>query len=243
MLGNQIQIFAQDSNKVILYDIPPFDFNKWYQELKDTVADIEGNIYHTIQLGNQIWMKENLRVSKYNDGKLISLIKSNAKWIKTTTDAYSIYTRKNGTSEYFYNYAVVKNTSNVCPCGWHIPDSTDWQILESFANEANQDFNFGSDHYYPYGDTIHLRKEIIDIWTSSIQGLSFSNQPFGYRSGNNGEYLLIGDYGLWWSSTGTKVASAWARIFVDRGLGIDDIHLEKISFAVNVGLSIRCIKD
>ena len=249
MLGNHVQIFSQDSSYVIVYDVPPFDFNKWYVELNDSVVDIDGNIYHTIKLGNQIWLKENLRVSKYNDGKPISLIEANSEWISTNKDAYSIYSVKNGKPRYFYNYKVVKNTSNVCPCGWRIPDSTDWQTLEIYAGEVNQDFIIGS-AYYAEDDTIHLRKETIDIWTTSIEGLSFSNQPFGYRSGINGEYLLVGDYGHWWSKTGIRVAMAWARIFVDRGFGIDDIQLSEFvysrknyGFVENHGLSIRCIKE
>lgn len=249
LLGSHAQILSQDSTNIVVYDVPPFDFNKWYIELSDSVADIDGNIYHTIKLGNQIWLKENLRVSKYNDGKPISLIQADTEWISTNKDAYSIYYTKNGTPRYYYNHKVVENNSNVCPCGWRIPDSADWQILENYVEEVNLDFNMGS-HYGGGKDTIHLRKEFFDIWTSDIEGLSFSNQPFGYRSGIDGEYLLIGDFGHWWSKTGIKVATAWARIFIDRGFGIDDIHLSEYnydhtiySFMENHGLSIRCIKE
>ena len=251
LLGNHFSTYSQDSTQVIIYDLPPFDFDKWYTELDDSIKDIDGNFYHTIKLGEQIWMRENLKVSKYNDGKLIPLAQDSAEWTKTNKDAYTIYYKRNGDQRFFYNYKVVTDSSNVCPCGWRVPDSTDWQILENYAKEVNRDFSKGQGLiFFSENDTIHLRKEIIDIWASDIEGLSFSNQPYGYRSGITGEYLLIGSYGHWWSKSGIKVAMAWSRIFVDRGLGIDDIHLSEFvyrkrvyGFVENHGLSIRCIKE
>ena len=215
----------QDSSIVIIYDHPDFDFDKWYIELNDSIKDIDSNYYHTIKLGTQIWMKENLKVTKYNDGKVIPNIQDKSEWINLNTDGYSILMNETVSPKYYYNYKVVDNNSNVCPVGWRIPDSTDWSILENYSKIVNNDFLL---IYYPVNDTIHLRKNEIDIWTSEIEGLSFSNQAFGYRSGINGEYILIGNFGHWWSKSGTQVATAWARIFIDRGFGIDDVHLDDI---------------
>jgi len=237
----------QDSLLVFVYDHPDFDINKWYVELNDSVKDIDSNYYHTIKLGTQIWMKENLKVTKYNDGKVIPYIQNKSEWINLNTDGYSILNNDTVNPKYYYNYKVVTNHSNVCPVDWRIPDSTDWRILENYSQTVNDDFFIS---YYPVNDTIHLRKNEINIWNSTIECLSFSNQAFGYRSGINGDFILVSDYGYWWSKSGTQIATAWARIFIDRGFGIDDIHLDDFvyvkynyGFVENHGLSIRCIKE
>lgn len=53
-----------------------------------TVADIEGNIYKTIQIGNDTWMAENLKTTKYNDNKLIPLVMASNQWLNLATPAY-----------------------------------------------------------------------------------------------------------------------------------------------------------
>jgi uncharacterized protein (TIGR02145 family) len=239
-----------DTNNTIVYDVPAFELNQWYTENNDSVKDINGNYYHIIKLGNQFWLKENLRVTKYNNGDSIKFIKDDFAWYKTENDAYSIYISQYNDTVFYYNHYVVRNKINVCPCGWKVPDSSDWKILENYVNVVNSNFLKGRGTFYFDTDTLHLRKEIINVFETEIKGLSFSNQPYGYRSGITGEFLLYGDFGFWWVSSGENIASAWARIFNDRGFGIDDIHLSYFSyekfdygFVNNHGLTIRCIKD
>ena len=248
------QSFTQntDTNFVVIYDVPQFDITKWYIQTNDSVKDIDGNYYHIIKLGNQIWLKENLKVTRYNNGNPIHLIQDSLAWVKTDTGAYSIYNHSSKDSIFYYNYTVVKNNNNVCPCGWKIPDSSDWKVLENYVDIVNLDFLNGRGLFY-FGngnDTLHLRKKIINVFESDIKGLSFSNQPFGYRSGITGDFIYFGDYGFWWAASGEEIASAWARIFIDRGFGIDDIHLDELfynktdyGFIKNNGLTIRCIKE
>ena len=50
-----------------------------------TVTDADGNMYQTVKIGNQVWMAENLRVTKYDDGSAIPLVTDSAAW-------YGIYT-------------------------------------------------------------------------------------------------------------------------------------------------------
>ena len=245
------QAISQDSSYVIVQDLPDFDFfNKWYIQLNDSVKDIEGNYYHLVKLGDQIWMEDNLQTSKYNDGTPIPLVQDSSAWINNEHDAYSTHTYFNKTF-YYYNYQVVINEAGVCPTGFKIPDSTDWRILEEYAHEVNSDFIVGNGILLPNSDTMHIRKNPIDCWTSDIEGLSFSNQPYGYISGKDGQFNAVGSYGYWWSKSAGRVPQAWSSIFEDRCLGIDDIHLAKHFIlekdedgtVENYGFQIRCIKE
>jgi uncharacterized protein (TIGR02145 family) len=97
-------------------------------------VDIEGNIYKTTQIGTQIWMAQNLKVSKYRDGTDIQKMTGDF----TDGDTIGRYYSYKGHSNYvsvfgcLYNYYSVVNRSNVCPSGWHIPSDADWTILENY---------------------------------------------------------------------------------------------------------------
>ena len=56
-----------------------------------TVQDIDGNVYHTTIIGTQVWMVENLKTTKYNDGTAIPLVVDNIQWSKLTTAGYCWY--------------------------------------------------------------------------------------------------------------------------------------------------------
>jgi hypothetical protein len=97
-----------------------------------SVNDIEGNIYKTIQIGTQTWMAENLKTTKYNDGKIIPLGTDIATWVDLTSPAYCWYLHDESTYKNTYGalynwYAT--NTEKLCPIGWHIPADLDWTTL------------------------------------------------------------------------------------------------------------------
>jgi len=109
---------------------------KFNTSLPGSVADIDGNVYKTIQIGSQIWMDENLKVTKFNDGITIPLVTDNSSWGTLTTPGYTWF--NNDVSTYkatmgaFYNWYAV-NTSKLCPLGWHIPDSLEWSAIENIS--------------------------------------------------------------------------------------------------------------
>ena len=96
-----------------------------------TMSDIEGNVYKTIQIGSQVWMAENLKTTKYNDGKLITLVTNNVGWGNLSTGAYCWHENNiinKGTYGALYNgYAV--RTGKLCPTGWHVPTKEEWHTL------------------------------------------------------------------------------------------------------------------
>ena len=56
------------------------------------VTDIAGNTYKTVTIGNQIWMAENLKVTKYNDGSIIPNITERNNWAYATIEVDALCT-------------------------------------------------------------------------------------------------------------------------------------------------------
>lgn len=112
-----------------------------------TVKDIEGNVYHTVTIGIQVWTTENLKTTKYNDGTSISLVTDNSSWEGLNTPAFCWYDNdaKTNKDQYgaLYNWFAVK-TNKLCPIGWHIPIDMEWQNLAPLP--AGYRYSDGSFH-------------------------------------------------------------------------------------------------
>jgi hypothetical protein len=97
------------------------------------INDIEGNTYHSVEIGNQVWMVENLKTTKYNDGTSIPLVNNGLTWKSLTTPAYCRYNNDaiNNKVTYgaLYNWYTV-NTGKLCPKSWHVPTDSEWKLLE-----------------------------------------------------------------------------------------------------------------
>ena len=97
--------------------------------------DIEGNIYPTITIGSQVWMRKNLRVTKYRNGETIPTNFSNDQWKNLTSGAYAIYLDNIYNDSIFgklYNWYTVADQRGLCPQGWHIPSDGEWTVLSDF---------------------------------------------------------------------------------------------------------------
>lgn len=231
-----------------------FDFNKWVEHLDETVMDIDSNIYQTQKIGNQIWLRENLKVTNFNNGKEISFKQSDSLWSNSQEPSYSkiigiIDYRGNAkdsilTNHLVYNYWVVSDSQNVCPMGWKVPCPDDWRTIEEYLKLANEEFMYASGTVYPRSsDTIDVEIELDwnMLWSDNYD-IGFTSNPFGYRVGGSGEFIMWNDFGYWWSSDLYFVSTAWARI-QNRGFGFDDIHLEENRGNKQNGYAIKCVKD
>jgi uncharacterized membrane protein len=107
------------------------------------LTDVEGNEYQTVIIGNQAWMAENLRTTKYKNGSDIPQVEGDNLWIDREEPAYCWYNNNTAdaiTAKYgaMYNFHTV-NTGNLCPTGWHIPNQDEWHEL--FYYLATNGFN------------------------------------------------------------------------------------------------------
>ncbi|MCX6245753.1 MAG: fibrobacter succinogenes major paralogous domain-containing protein [Bacteroidetes bacterium] len=195
-----------------------------------TVTDIDGNIYHTDTIGTQVWMVENLKSTKYNDGTAIPLVTDSTAWSNLITPGYCWYNNDAATYKttygVLYNWYAV-NTGKLCPAGWHIPTDADWTILTHYLVDSV------AGNKLKEKGTIH--------WASPNTGATnesgFTALPGGYRDGN-AAFGNIGNIGNWWSSSEIDSGSGWYRL-----LGADLSFAIRGSSYKNTGFSVRCVRD
>lgn len=195
------------------------------------LTDIDGNTYNTVTIGNQVWMKENLKVTKFNDDTDIPHVTDDDTWFQTDDPGYSWYGNDEATyaATYgaMYNWYTV-NTGKLCPEGWHVPTDDEWTILTDFLG----------------GEVVaggKLKEAGTAHWdspnTDATNETGFTALPGGYRS-NGGQFYSIGSSGNWWTSSEDDNIYVWGRRLDHSDAVVDRGHSNK-----NFGKSVRCIQD
>ena len=197
----------------------------------EPVTDIDGTIYNTVKIGEQIWMAENLKTRRFNDGSEIQLVTDASIWSNLSTGAYCWY--KNEESSYSDPYGVIYNgyaisTGKLCPAGWHVPDREEWQKLREFT-----------------GDSIKgggkLKETGTDHWLAPNKGADNSSGFTAVASGMryfDGTYASVGYFTGIWSSTETGTNDLWYMSLYFGDAAFNMSHITK-----SHGFSVRCIKD
>lgn len=101
----------------------------------DTIKDIDGNVYRAVSIGTQVWMGEDLRTTRYNDGTPIPYVTDTAEWAGLYSDAYCWANNEDSNKTRYgalYNWYTT-NTGKLCPVGWHVSTSDDWEILVDYC--------------------------------------------------------------------------------------------------------------
>jgi uncharacterized protein (TIGR02145 family) len=205
------------------------------QQVNGTVTDIEGNIYHTLLIGSQVWMVENLKTTKFRDGSSIQLETADSTWSTLTTPGCCWYANDiNNTAIYglLYNWFAV-NTGQLAPAGWHIPSDAEWTILMDFlGGKPDAGGKMKSTGTVEAGS---------GYWSAPNTGATnesgFSGLPGGIRR-TDGSYFLFGLGGFWYASTEDNATKAWFC-----GLTYDGAQSTFGSAYKNNGLSVRCLQS
>lgn len=194
------------------------------------LQDIDGNIYNTVTIGTQVWMKENLKVTSFNDGTPIPLITDNTEWRILSSPGYCWYKNDEaayaGTYGALYNWYTVSN--NLCPVGWHVPSDKEWTTLTDFL----VDEKVAGGKLKETGTTHWLSPN-----TGATNETDFTALPGGYCN-FNGEYNFISSYGYWWSATQVNSTYSWPRSIPYSNITVDRLPNDKRN-----GMSVRCVKD
>ncbi len=220
-----------------------------------TVTDIDGNVYTIVQIGDQWWMAENLRTTRYRNGDAISTGLSNIDWQTTTSGAYAIYPHANvdginseeemvNAYGKLYNWYAVDDDYGLCPEGWHLPGDDDLQHLAIYLGlsqeEADSSGLLGAGEGGKMKST-RTEPESHPRWNSPNPGATnesgWSGLPAGARM-FHGNFDFIGLAGYWWSSTEYPEDSAWYHSVYS---SYDQIG-RYYHFKHN-GFSVRCLRN
>lgn len=217
-----------------------------YSQNKDhVVIDIEGNIYNTITIGSQIWMKENLKTRHYRNGDEIATTNPDSldltnefnpkfQWSYKSSDSLAnIYGR-------IYTWYAVVDKRNICPEGWHVPSDEEFCILENFLEP---DIDSKCDKMGHRGTFLgNALKEPGQIhWINHDTGADNSSGFTGISQvirTLNGNFRFFGLYAYYWTSTEFDSKQAWSR-----RLYHDSKDVKRGYYFKKDALSVRCIKD
>ena len=202
-------------------------------EKTTAVTDIDGNSYDTVIIGTQVWMVENLKTTKYNDGTSIPLVTADATWANLTTPGYCFYNNdaaaNKATYGALYNWYTV-NTGKLCPTGWHVPADAEWTTLTNFLGGENAAGG-------------KLKETGTTHWVTPNSGATnssgFTALPAGYRQ-EAGSFSNINDDDFWWSTTTStsQITKAWSR-----GVNYNYPYVYNDFYLKYFGYSVRCLRD
>ena len=211
-----------------------------------TVKDIDGNVYHTVTIGTQVWITENLKTTKYNDGTEIPNVTDNTEWFNLSAGAYCNYDNLESNAAIygrFYNWYAV-NTGKLAPAGWHVPTNEDWNILINYliANGYNWDGSkvdnkIAKSLASTTGWKFYHITGTPGSFPERNDSTGFTVLPAGYRT-LKGLYCNLSLYSGLWSSTEDNTDNATYR-----SMCFNVGSLYRISFLKGSGFSVRCLRD
>lgn len=230
--------------------------------LPQAVTDIDGNTYDAVQIGDQVWMAENLRTTKYADGTTIPLGST-----FSYTEPYCYAPGPNQSNEenmanvvrygYLYNWSAVmygssssesnpSHVQGICPTGWHVPSDAEWTQLTDYVSSQSQ--------YVCGGNSTYIAKALASTtgWNSSTgtcgvgnnpsanNATGFSALPTGYYY--TGFYDYFGGGASFWSAT--EIATEYADYYAYyRALNYIDADVTRNYSNKTAGYSVRCVRD
>ena len=231
--------------------------------------DIDGNEYNTLRFGNQCWMKENLRTTRYADGGTIY-----KGGLNDSSAVYGYRFSPNGDDAnvpvfgYHYNQAAVMhgasgNTTNVsnvqgvCPESWHVPSTDEWVELLNTVS-SNSQYYCGSStsntQYYFYGIAKALAAQ--NYWDYSSSSCSpgynsYNNNATGFSAmpaGHHSKYgnVAPGREAHFWTSSSDAYNNRpivwslrWCEDYIDR----NTLGYTNAGPTISQGVSVRCVRD
>jgi len=243
-------VLSGGANQNLKVDFTPTDAVNYNTATKTVTINVtnvftdprDGNVYHTVTIGTQIWMVENLRylpsvtgpgtgsqtvpycyVYGYN-GTVVADAKATSNYT-TYGVLYNWTAAMNGAASSTANPSGVQG---VCPTGWHLPSDAEWTQLTTYLG----------------GESVaggKLKETGTTHWDSPNAGATnetgFTALPGGYRDWDS-TFYNVGYYGYWWGATEGNAGSA-----LDRYVGYDDGEVGSYYSYEEVGFSVRCVRD
>ena len=217
----------------------------------EPITDADGNTYHAIQIGNQCWMAENLRTTKYANDSTIQQGTSTS-----STVAYWYYPDSNAANKatygLLYNWKAVigydasssdmpSGVQGICPTGWHLPSDSEWTVLLNYVSSVSD--------YHCDGTSTYIAKALAsqDGWNSDSGDCTIGNTPTynnatgfgalpaGYYDKTSKEF---GSYVYYWTATESNSYGAFNYNMNSNSASVTCSNIIKYR-----GFSVRCIRN
>ena len=195
------------------------------------MVDQQGTYYKTIEINKTVWMAENLRTSAFRNGSAIANVQSADQWSSTTDPAWVHY---NNDSTFdcpygkLYNWYAVNNPAGLCPTGWHVPTTSEYDAL--FLALGG-----------PVSAGDRMKTAGFVYW---LQSNANANNSSGFSAVGAGRRFFYGDFeglmyeGVLWHADAFDANSAWVH-----GLSADMSTANLSIYPKRTGFPVRCVKD
>ena len=224
------------------------------QEYSTYTDKINNVTYKTVRIGNQIWMAENLNVTRFRNGDIIPQVKTIEEWRKASSEKRAVwcyYFQTEPKTVKIYNYWATIDPRGIAPLGWRIPIKKDVSILseecckpkvKKVENKEIDSTNTATiEEYSEYTESKYEIEENPDHqlravgWNGGTNASGFNAKQFGGLSYSGKTFF---PYAEWWLKKETG----------DLYLCIMEIYAGDLSYSQNNnfyghGYPIRCIKD
>ncbi len=197
---------------------------------EETVTDIDGNVYKVKKIGDQWWMTENLKVTRYRNGDAIPNVLANNQWVNLTSGAYCDLSNNPdnaGTFGRLYNWHAVVDQRQIAPEGWHVPQKADWEKLIEYLGGAAVAGG-------------KMKQSGTEYWNGPNYGATnesgFTALPVGVRS-NSGYYIEFGYNAYFWASSESGLSGFALNLSYGHAKTLLGGHDKQL------GYSVRCVRD
>ncbi len=242
LTGDVGEGIAQGTEKHIVWDFYTDNPNQSGSQYKvrvtatepttGTMTGNDGTTYATVKIGDQWWMAENLKETKYRNGDDIPKVEDNSTWAGLSTGARCAYNNSESTANtygYLYNWYAVDDDRNIAPSGWRVPTDAEWTTLTTYLG----------------GESVaggKLKETGTTHWNSPNTGATdesgFSALPGGYRYFSSGVFYHLGYLAQFWSATESSTDHAWNRY-----LDYHNSDVRRYNDTKRYGFSVRLVRD
>lgn len=204
-------------------------------KLKDSVQDVEGNTYRTVQIGKQTWFAENLRSTKFQDGSNIKTA-----FIPDDEDENLLKFGR------LYDWHDVSAERNICPAGWRVATDEDWKILERTIGMSEEELHKEG---WRGGDNdlgVQLKETQPDglfqkFDPSQVNKHNFFGRPAGVKW--NGWYITQGAYTEFWTGSSATDKEAYIRTLAYSWWNPHKGEIRRATSSKDYMFSVRCVKE
>lgn len=198
------------------------------------------------EIGNQLWMIENLAVKTFRNGDVIPFYFGIVDFLKAGRhkEPACIYYENNPEKGILYNWFAINDERGICPEGYRIPTVKDWLELVAFCGGKTT----AAKHLkskYGWEEPINAPKpaEIIPFEVGNgIDSFRFNAKPMGamLKTQLFAEFFGFGSDAYFWTADTTDFYNAWGQIFY---MYYFSSHVMVDTIEKRLGFPVRCIKN